>query len=82
MAMLTDTARFRETDPEPLVTAALACPLCLRGESVQWSADVHGHDPSVSCRCARCDVSWRLYLAPQQALRFGLTARGGADVPG
>lgn len=71
--MLTDTARFRETDPDSLVSASLACPVCLQSQCVDWSADVYGHDPSVECRCTRCDLGWVVYLAPQQALRVALT---------
>jgi hypothetical protein len=68
---LTDTARFRADDPDPLVTASLACPICLHSD-VEWEAALEGHDPSVHCRCGRCRQRWRVYLAPQQALRFGL----------
>ncbi len=73
---LTDTARFRADDPDTLVLASLACPMCLRGDRVEWSAAVHGYDPSVQCRCPRCDTRWRVYLAPEQALRVGLMRAG------
>jgi hypothetical protein len=69
-----DTARFRADDPDILVTASLACPLCLRGEHVEWHLDADGYDPSVSCLCGPCNESWRVYLAPQQELRIGLMA--------
>jgi len=69
---LADTARFRSDDPDPLVTASLACPICLRSEQVEWHAALDGYDPSVECLCPRCEESWRVYLAPQQALRFSL----------
>jgi hypothetical protein len=72
MAQLADVARFRADDPDALVTASLACPICLRSEEVQWEAAVDGYDPSVQCRCPTCEERWRVYLAPQQALRFGL----------
>ena len=70
--MLADTARFRADDPDALVTASLACPLCLRSEQVEWEAALDDYDPSVECRCPRCEERWRVYLASQQALRFGL----------
>ncbi len=70
--MLADTARFRADDPDPLVRASLACPICLRDEQVEWAAALEGYDPSVECRCPDCDERWRVFLAPQQALRFGL----------
>ena len=33
---------------------------------------LEGYDPSVSCECPECDVTWRVYLTPEQALRLGL----------
>jgi hypothetical protein len=70
--MLADTARFRCDDPDVLVSASLACPLCLRGDGVEWRSALDGYDPSVECRCPRCDLRWRVYLQPLQALRFSL----------
>jgi hypothetical protein len=72
MAMLADIARFRADDPDALVMASLACPICLRTEPLQWEAALDGYDASVECRCPSCEQDWRVYLAPQQALRFGL----------
>jgi hypothetical protein len=72
VATLADTARFRADDPDPLVIASLACPICLRSDDVEWAAALEGYDASVQCRCPRCHERWRVYLAPQQALRFGL----------
>jgi SH3-like domain-containing protein len=72
MPTLTDTARFRPTDPDMVVSASLACPVCLRRDSVQFSAVLAGYDPSVECRCSRCELDWCVYLAPDQALRFAL----------
>ncbi len=68
---LADTARFRPDDPDSLVVAAFACPLCL-SDDVEWHAHLDGYDPSVECRCPRCKESWPVYLAPLQALRLGL----------
>jgi hypothetical protein len=71
--VLTDTARFRTNDPDSLVTASLACPLCLRSEQVEWSAAFDdGYDSSVECSCPECSTRWRVYLQPLQALRFSL----------
>ncbi len=75
MAALADTARFRTDDPDALVAASLACPICLGSEQVQWDAALEGYDPSVECRCPACEQRWRVYLAPQQALRLGLLGR-------
>ena len=72
IATLTDTARFLPGDPDELVAASLACPVCLRAEGVgRWEA-LEGYDPSVSCRCPSCDMEWSVYLTPEQALRIGL----------
>jgi hypothetical protein len=75
MALLADTARFRADDPDALVTASLACPLCLRAESVSWRAWLDSYDPSVECSCSRCRMRWCVYLEPQQALRFSMLER-------
>jgi hypothetical protein len=72
MAVLADTARFRADDPDALVTASLACPICLGSEQVMWEASLGGYDPAVSCWCPECEQRWRVYLAPQQELRIGL----------
>jgi hypothetical protein len=70
VAMLADTARFRTDDPDALVRASLACPICLRSDDLEWHGALDGYDPSVECRCPRCEESWRVYLEPQQALRL------------
>ena len=72
MVTLIDTARFRPQDPDALVEASLACPVCLRSREVEWEARLEGYDPSVLCRCPSCQQRWRVYLAPEQALRVGL----------
>jgi hypothetical protein len=72
VARLADTARFRMNDPDALVSASLACPLCLRSDGIEQRPALDGYDPSVECACHRCDVRWRVYLQPLQALRFSL----------
>jgi hypothetical protein len=72
MAALADVARFRPEDPDVLVEAALACPMCLMSEDVEWVDSLEGYDPSVQCRCPSCQTGWRVYLTPEQALRLGL----------
>jgi hypothetical protein len=72
IAALVDIARFRPEDPDALVHASLACPMCLRSYDVEWEASLQGYDPSVQCRCPSCSQKWRVYLAPDQALRLGL----------
>jgi hypothetical protein len=70
--MLADTARFRADDPDALVMASVACPLCLGSDDVELDASLDGYDPLVVCHCPSCEETWRVYLTPQQALRFGL----------
>jgi hypothetical protein len=70
--LLADIARFRPTDPDALVSASLACPVCLRSEDIEWEDSLEGYDPSVQCLCHTCQARWRVYLAPEQALRVGL----------
>lgn len=72
MSELADVARFRPDDPDPLVAAALACPVCLTERDVECEDRLEGYDPSVRCRCPSCQTRWRVYLTPEQALRLGL----------
>jgi len=74
MRGLTDVARFRAEDPDELVTASLACPLCLRGRDIAWDLDTDsdGYYASVQCECAYCLRDWRVYLERRQALRLAL----------
>ena len=63
---------------DPLAPAALACPVCLRSETVSFAAVLEGYDPQLECVCPSCLEWWLVYLNPQQALRLGLlTARAG-----
>lgn len=72
MLAYADVARFRPDDPDALVHAALACPVCLCSDEIDWSAALEGYDPSVQCRCPSCEEGWLVYLTPEQALRLGL----------
>jgi hypothetical protein len=72
IAPLTDIARFRPDDPDALVAAALACPVCLSESEVGRATELEGYDPWVGCRCPSCQIRWRVYLAPEQALRLSL----------
>jgi hypothetical protein len=74
IAPLADVARFRPDDPDALVWASLACPVCLRGDGVGWTGALDGYDPSIRCECAWCQREWSVYLVPEQALRLGLMA--------
>lgn len=70
--VLADTARFRPEDPDALVHASVACPFCLREDEVDVSPALEGYDPSVQCLCRCCHEGWRVYMTPEQSLRFGL----------
>ncbi|HEY3776369.1 MAG TPA: hypothetical protein VGL69_25465 [Solirubrobacteraceae bacterium] len=73
LAPLADVARFTAQDPDAVVAASFACPICLHGEEVDSEVALDdGYDPSVACECLECDVRWRVYLTPEQALRLGL----------
>jgi transcription elongation factor Elf1 len=72
LAPLADVARFTAQDPDAVVAASFACPICLHGEDVACDVSLDGYDPSVSCECPECGASWRVYLTPEQALRLGL----------
>ena len=73
VSRLADTARFRADDPDELVIASLACPICLHSGEVAWDLETtDGYDPSARCVCRRCEEPWRVYLTPDQALRLGL----------
>ncbi len=78
MLAYTDVARFRPDDPDELVNASLACPVCLRSDEVTWSATLQGYDPSVQCRCPTCEERWLVYLTLEQTLRLGLMAHAHA----
>ena len=72
MGPLADTARFRSDDPDELVVASFACPLCLHGDEVEWELVADGYDPSTQCLCRRYEQSWCVFMTPDQALRLGL----------
>jgi hypothetical protein len=78
MSALADVARFRETDPDSLVRASLACPWCLHADEIERDPRLDPHDCSVLCRCPRCAEEWSVYLAPHQILRLALMSRPGA----
>lgn len=64
-------ATYRADDPAELVAASLACPWCLAA-AVDYELRAEEFDASAECRCRACDHSWRLFLAPEQALRLAL----------
>ena len=58
-------ASFDPTDPQPLVDAALACPVCLYPS--HWTA-VPG--PLLECTCTDCGHHHTLAVSGEQMLRL------------
>ena len=70
-AMVTEVARFRPNDPDPLVQASFACSVCLREPTIA-TVD-HGEDgAAVVCRCDGCATCWTVLLTLEQGLRLQL----------
>jgi hypothetical protein len=67
-----DVARFQADDCDELVIASLACDLCLRSASVDWSLDGDSYEATVCCHCGHCEHDWSVYLTELQALRLSL----------
>lgn len=70
---------FLLDDPDVLVDAALACPLCLGAHSRVDIGPVAG-DVAATCACGSCDATWSLALTPQQLLRLALDPPRGSRV--
>jgi hypothetical protein len=69
--VLCDSARFLAADPDEIVAAAFACPVCLhRPDHVSVSDD--GGDALAQCTCDGCAHAWDVALDPWQALRMSL----------
>lgn len=72
---MVDVASFYANDCDALVVAALACPVCLRGD-VEWFLDGDPYDPSASCSCRHCGHERRVYLSGDQVLRLAIAPLG------
>ena len=68
-----ELASFRADDDPCLVSAALACRVCLSG-AVEWSLRVDDFDGEVECRCRDCGDLRTVSLTSDQALRLSLQA--------
>ena len=62
-----DAARFLAADSEELVSAAFACPICLRA-----ATEVHLGDDLADCVCTPCDRGWTVALDAFQTMRLAL----------
>ena len=59
------------------MSAALACPICLRSDGIEWEERLDFYEEAVDCVCPRCEESWRVYLQPHQMLRLELFRTAG-----
>jgi hypothetical protein len=66
-----ETAYFRSADPDCLVAAALACPVCLSSD-VSWRLEESDYEASAHCTCNTCGHARTVFLVPDQALRLAL----------
>lgn len=68
-----DTARFEPGDPQVLVAASFACPVCLHsGRRIVVSEGPSL--PVARCRCTDCGQEWTVALGAAQTLRLALDA--------
>lgn len=75
IAQTDDTARFRVDDPDELVAASFACPICLHAQS---DVSVAGDDDAyeAACSCGYCDAQWTVGLTTWQVLRLRMSPAG------
>jgi hypothetical protein len=67
-----ETAAFRAHDPDCLVAASLACPICLSSR-VDWHLNITDeYDSRVDCECVLCGHTRTVFLGQEQALRLAL----------
>ena len=77
MSLLADTARFRTDDPDELVIASLACPLCLHSDEVELGSrkSPMATIPQRDAVCRRCEEPWRVYIDPRSGVATGADGR-------
>jgi len=75
-----DVARFRPEDPQELVRASFACPLCLQEASVVRLPESHD-DLAAQCACLPCHAGWEVALSATQMLRLALSPPAGLAAP-
>lgn len=75
-----DVARFRPEDPDQLVRASFACPLCLH-EASMVRLPRGDDDPVAQCACLPCHAGWEVALSPTQMLRLALAPPAGLVSP-
>ena len=75
--ILTDSARFRVDDPDPIVTASFACPYCLDAPSSALFNLDEPNGSAVLCRCEECHRSWVVAIDVAQAMRLAIAPPDG-----
>jgi hypothetical protein len=69
--MSIEMARFFPDDPDPLVQASFACPVCLH-QPTEATIDESGEGAIVDCTCAPCHRLYSVALTSEQTLRLAL----------
>jgi hypothetical protein len=79
MEEIRETAGFRGDDDPALVSAALACRVCLSGD-VEWALEVGDFDGQVHCHCRNCGDRRLVSLTSDQTLRLSLEREDALEV--
>ena len=66
-----DVARFADDDPEAVVAASFACPVCLHAPC-RVTLDDRAAVAVARCTCETCGVPWTVALTAVQILRLSL----------
>jgi len=77
MVGLIDVARSRAEDPDALGRVPNLPDLPVQRRDL-LGGGVGGLRSVGECVCSACEERWRVYLAPEQALRFGLMDHANA----
>ncbi len=68
---MTEVARFRPDDPDPVVQASFACNYCLH-QPDEATIEQAPDGAAVRCLCLPCDHDWTVLLDAEQSLRVAL----------
>jgi hypothetical protein len=73
-AIIPPRAEFEADDPQDVVDAAFACPMCVTGQAgiprLVSSAQRWSWATYACCRCTRCSATWAMTLDVVQTLRI------------
>jgi hypothetical protein len=73
---MNDAARFLPDDPDELVAASFACPVCLHRATYTRLAAYYD-EPEATCACLPCGCGWEIALSAVQMLRLTLAPPHG-----